>query len=393
MTSVAVIGVDGMPLSPVATGLLADAGLVVGSARLLARTPLPEGIATRTLDSVAGLGSVLAEHNGPIVLLASGDPGYFGVVRALRAKGVEPTVVPGLSCVQRAFARLGRPWDDVAVVSTHGRDLRPVLNVCRARSAVAVLTAPGAGPAELATGLRGWSRYLVIAEDLDGPGERLSTLPLSDVVGRAWREPNLVICLREPERSRGRPWLLGGEPTPPPGGWALAESDFDHRNGMITKFEVRAHVLSRLAPRPGTLVWDVGAGCGSVAVECARLGAAVLAVESDPAQCVRISANALRHQVDIRVVEGRAPAVLTDLPEPDAVFVGGGGLDVITTAAEVGASRLVVTLAALDRLPPTREALRAAGYTVEINQLSAARFAEGSRALVNPVLVLSATRP
>src|SRR5699024_10630607 len=107
------------------------------------------------------------------------------------------------------------------------------------------------------------------------------------------------------------------------------EDEFSHRDGVITESEVRAVALAKLAPRPGALVWDVGAGCGSVAVECARLGAAAIAVESDEAQTVRMITNAARHGVDVRVEEGEAPQALRQLPRPDAVFVGGGGSEVV----------------------------------------------------------------
>ncbi|MGH3605688.1 MAG: precorrin-6Y C5,15-methyltransferase (decarboxylating) subunit CbiT, partial [Pseudonocardiaceae bacterium] len=169
-------------------------------------------------------------------------------------------------------------------------------------------------------------------------------------------------------------------------------AEFSHRDGMITKSEVRALALARLAPGPGRLVWDLGAGSGSVGVECARLGAAVVAVERDPAQCARLMANASAHQVDVRRIEGQAPAVLAGLPEPDAVFVGGGGPDVVRAAAKAS-PRVVVALAALDRLAPCRTALRQAGHEVDGVQLAASRFAElpdGSvrLAATNPVLLL-----
>ena len=126
----------------------------------------------------------------------------------------------------------------------------------------------------------------------------------------------------------------GGQP-----GWALAEEAFEHRDSMVTKPEVRALALARLGPGPGLLVWDVGAGSGSVAVECARFGAAVIAVERDPAQCARVVANARRHGAEVRVVAGIAPEALDGLPDADAVFVGGGGLAVVSAvAARLGGS-------------------------------------------------------
>ena len=130
---------------------------------------------------------------------------------------------------------------------------------------------------------------------------------------------------------------------------------------MVTKPEVRALALARLAPRPGVLIWDVGAGSGSVAVECARFGAAVIAVERDPAQCARVAANARRHGADVRVVTGAAPEALDGLPDADAVFVGGGGLAVLTAVAARRPARIVVALAAVERVGQAAQVLGDAG--------------------------------
>jgi precorrin-6Y C5,15-methyltransferase (decarboxylating) len=299
--------------------------------------------------------------------------------------------------VAQLFARLGRSWDDVAVVSAHGRALAPAVNVCRARGAVAVLTAPGAGPAEIGAALDGWPRTLVVAEDLGGPGERLTTLPAAEAGGREWHPLNVVLCVREPDPVPVRGWFAGGEPVPPAGGWALPDDAFAHRAGMVTKAEVRAVVLARLAPRPGALVWDVGAGSGSVAVECARLGAAALAVERRADDAARVAENAAAHGVEVRVVAGEAPEALAGLPRPDAVFVGGGGPDVVAAAAAAGPDRVVAALAALDRIAPTRAALLAAGYAVDGVQLAASRLAplpDGAvrLAATNPITILWGTR-
>jgi precorrin-6Y C5,15-methyltransferase (decarboxylating) len=382
--SLTVIGLDGNPLPPGAAQALAGAQLVLGAAHHLAAVPVPAGaevLGPSELDRLVGTSAA--------VVLASGDPGFFGVVRALRQRGLQPVVWPARSSVSRAFARLGRSWDDVVVVSAHGsgRSLRRALNICRARPAVAVLTGPGAGAGEVSAGLAGWRRSVLVAEDLDGPQERVRRF-----AGGPVRDPHLVLTLADEHAVPSRGWIAGGEPVPPEAGWALDEAEFSHRDGMITKAEVRALVLARLAPGPGRLVWDVGAGSGSVGVECARLGAAVIAVERDSAQCARLVANASAHRVDVRLVEGQAPAVLEELPEPDAVFVGGGGPAVVRAAARA-APRVVVALAAVDRLAPCRTALRAEGHEVDGVQLTTSRFVElpgGSLRLAatNPVLVL-----
>jgi precorrin-6Y C5,15-methyltransferase (decarboxylating) len=366
---------------------LAGAEVVVGARRHLAAVALPDGVERIELGAVE---PALDRIRGrAAVVLASGDPGFFGIVRLLRERGHHPTVRPAPSSVATLFARLGRSWDDVAVVSAHGRSLGPAVNVCRARPAVAVLTAPGAGPAEIGAALHGWPRRLVVAEDLGGPGERLVMVPAAEAAARDWDPLNVVLCLRDPEAVPPRGWCAGGEPVPAPGGWALPDDAFAHRAGMVTKAEVRAVALAHLGPRPGELIWDVGAGSGSVAVECGRFGAAVLAVERRPDDAERIAANAARFGVEVRVVCGEAPAALAGLPRPDAVFVGGGGPDVVAAAAAAGPARIVVALAALDRIGPTRAVLRAGGYAVEGTQLAASRLA----ALPDGAVRLAATNP
>jgi precorrin-6Y C5,15-methyltransferase (decarboxylating) len=183
-------------------------------------------------------------------------------------------------------------------------------------------------------------------------------------------------------------WLAG--PQPGPAGWALPETAFGHRDSMITKAEVRAWVLARLGPRLGDLVWDVGAGSGAVAVECARFGAAVLAVERDPSACATIRANAAAHEVEIAVVEAVAPQGLADLPDPDTAFVGGGGLDVLRACIARRPARLVAAFAALERVGPALAALSSAGYRAEGVSLQANRLTplpDGTHRLVatNPV--------
>jgi precorrin-6B C5,15-methyltransferase / cobalt-precorrin-6B C5,C15-methyltransferase len=379
--SLTVIGLDGGPLPPSAAQALADAQVVVGAPHQLAAVAVP---ASATVLGPAKLDEL--PDTSAAVVLASGDPGFFGIVRSLRSRGLRPVVLPARSSVARAFALLGRSWDDVAVVSAHDRSLRCALNVCRAHPAVAVLTGPEAGAAQIAAGLVGWHRSVFVAEDLGGPHEQVRRFD-----GQV-SDPHVVLCLSDEHAVPARGWIAGGEPTPPALGWALDEAEFSHRAGMITKSEVRALALARLAPGPGRLVWDLGAGSGSVGIECARLGAAVVAVERDSAQCTRLVANAYIHSVDLRVIEGEAPAVLDELPEPDAVFVGGGGPSVVAAAAQA-APRVVVALAALDRVAPCRAALRDAGHHVEGVQLAASRFAElpdGTVRLTaaNPVLLL-----
>ncbi|HEY0639762.1 MAG TPA: SAM-dependent methyltransferase [Pseudonocardiaceae bacterium] len=393
---VTVIGLDGTELTTHALKALQEATLLIGADRH--SWSLPEGAATvrrRPLRDVEGMVDDLRRHDGPAVVLAGGDPGFFGLVRDLRAAGIRPRVLPAPGPVQRLCAAVGRPWDDVTVVDATA-DLRAAINVCRARSAVAVLTGPGAGPAELAVGLHGWERTLVIAEDLGGPGERTTTVDAERAAGLPWQQPNLVLCLRDEKAVPPAGWYVGGEPSPPPGGWGLPLTAFSHRDGALAAPEVRAVVLAKLAPRPGTLVWDVGAGSGAIGVECARLGSAVLAVEREPGQVVRIMANAAAYGVDVCVIEDSAPGAFGMLPDPDAIFVGGGGPGVVGACAATGARRVVVLLHALEDFADCREILHGNGFTVDGCQLLVARFADAGRntrlAASSPVFLLCGTR-
>jgi precorrin-6Y C5,15-methyltransferase (decarboxylating) len=384
--TVTVIGCDGRPLGPGATNALAEARTVIGAPRHLSAAPIPETAERIELKHLDEALDALGQSPGPVVVLASGDPGFFGVVRALRARGIMPYVIPAVSSVALAFARIGLDWDDALVVSAHGRDPRKALAAALAHPKAAILTAPGTAR-DLASELQANGKTVYAAELLGTPGERVA-----EAAGRDLADPNILIAL-DPDDAPGEPRWLAGHPGVPDG-WALPEDAFEHRDSMITKPEVRALVLARLGPAPGRTIWDVGAGSGSVAVECARFGAWVIAIESDPAQCEKIGRNAERHHVRLRVHQGRAPEALIGLPPADAVFAGGGDHAVLAAAIQhADPQRIVVTLAAVDRVAETAALLNHHRYQAEGVQLQASRLTPlpgGNHRLAaqNPVFVL-----
>jgi precorrin-6Y C5,15-methyltransferase (decarboxylating) len=437
--TVTVIGCDGSALTPAASAALAGASVVAGARRHLVSVTVPpaaERIVIQHLDTAL---DAICAARAPAAVLASGDPGFFGIVRALRARGVTPVVIPAVSSVALAFARLGLDWTDALVLSAHGRAAGPVLAAALAHPKAAILT----GPPEAATGqlrsaLLAAGRTVYAAERLGAPGERVRNLARHSAPEVT--DPHVLISLAGPEPAPSAPEPAPSAPEPAPGGlapapsglapapalpepvspaaaaarpaaapgpaswlaghqgapagWALPEADFEHRDSMITKAEVRALVLARLGPGPGRTIWDVGAGSGSVAVECARFGAWAIAVESDEDQCGRIRRNAAAHGVLLQVVAGRAPDVLAGLPAPDAVFAGGGDDDVLAAAVKAGQpGRLVVTLVSVDRVRGVCEMLAGSGYEVNGTQVQAARLAGlpgGSLRLAaaNPVFVI-----
>jgi precorrin-6B C5,15-methyltransferase / cobalt-precorrin-6B C5,C15-methyltransferase len=385
-----VIGMDGRSLEEGALLTVETAVLVAGAQRHLDALGVPFE-RRRALGPIDPVLDEFSQTDETTVILASGDPGFFGINRRLRVRGDLALTIPAMSSVTQAFGFAGLSWDDAVIVSTHGRDLRPALNVIRANPKVGVLTGPGAGPAEIGAALAARpntaARQIIVGCDFGGPDERVEYSSPAEAARRTWDDPNVVIILDLNAPNGDRGWLAGHQGAPSV--WALPETAFEHRDSMITKAEVRALVLAHLAPRIGTCVWDIGAGSGSVAIECARFGAAAVTIERDPAACALIAANADRHGVYVDVVNDEAPTGLTDLPPPDSIFVGGGGLDVLRAALTYQPERVVITLAAIDRVGEARTALAEAGLTVDGVQLQASRLAP----LPGDALRLQATNP
>jgi precorrin-6Y C5,15-methyltransferase (decarboxylating) len=377
MTDITVLGIDGSPIGLGARVLLEGAEFVVGGWRhLLSLGIEPEravvfrGDLSKALDRIE-------KADGRVVVLASGDPGFFGIVRLLAERfGSEDLLVfPAVSPVSEAFALAGLPWDDAVIVSAHGRDPRRAVNVCRAYPKVAVLTSPEFGPAELAQALDGLGRAFLVAEKRGEPGGRVYKGSAGDVATMEWEDPNVVVVYDTARAVGGKAWI-SAHPNADRHGWALSETEFEHRSSMITKSETRALVLARLGPGPGDLIWDVGAGSGAVAIECARFGAAAFAIERDGESCRRIRQNAARHGAYVQVVEGEAPAALQDLPEPDAVFVGGTGKnfeEILEFVAAQACRCIVLTLVTLERVVPAEKILEDCGLDVETIFLQTSR--------------------
>ena len=369
---VTVIGWDGSPLTAVARAALGAATLVAGAAHHLALPEVPPAAERIRLGSVTLAARRIAQHRGTAVVLADGDPGFFGVVRTLRAPeyGLEVEVVPAVSSVAAAFARAGMPWDDAQIVVAHSRDLRRAVNVCRAHPKVAVLTSPGAGPAELALLLDGVHRTCVICEDLGTERERVTVLTSDKVADHVWRDPNVVIVVGGSPAgaaAQGTGWLAGHEVGHPPGppGWGLPARAYGGALGEGESVQLRTAQLARLGPGMGDLVWDIGSGSGAAAVEAARFGAAVIAVDADLDACDRAAALARRHGVQLQAVQGRAPQILEDLPEPDVVRIGAGGVAVVTACAARRPERIVTHAATRDEAEELGRALADGGYEVE----------------------------
>jgi precorrin-6Y C5,15-methyltransferase (decarboxylating) len=399
---VAVVGLlGGVPYGAAAARALAAADVVVGSDRQVAETEgLPAG-AERVrlagpLDGVLDAVAARRAAGRRVCVLASGDPGFFGIVRALGERlGPERLAVhPAPSSVAVAFARLGLSWDDAAVVSAHGRPLDAALRAAARARKVAVLTSPDNPPEAVGKALQAGGADIAavaVVSRIGDAAERVHRLDLDGLAGGSFDPMSVVLLLREPPAAT----RAAGDPGPGLA-WGLPEAEFAHRGGMITKSEVRAVALGKLALPPAGVLWDVGAGSGSVAVECARLapGLDVVAVERDPDQAARVRANAAAHGVAVTVVEGRAPEVLAGLPDPDRVFVGGGGLDVLDAALARlrPGGTVVANYTLMDRAVAAHRRL---GHLVQLNVARGAPIGALGVRLVpeNPVFVCWGPEP
>ncbi|MEV5560945.1 SAM-dependent methyltransferase [Nonomuraea wenchangensis] len=386
---ITVVGWDGAELPPAALDRLREAALVVGPDALLGRLTLnaatvADGALLQALDDH------LENGDGPAVVLAEGDPGFFGVVRTLRARGIKPDVLPATSLVTRAFACAGLNWEDALVVAPAGpHQLGRAVNACRAHPKVALLVAPGVGPAEIARELAPTTpRALIVCEDLGGPDQRVTHSRMGEATTRPWKDPDVVLVLDPLHQAKEPGWVAGAQPGPAE--WALP-----FEGGGLPP-EVRAYVLAKLGPRLGDLVWDVGAGVGEIAVECARHGAAVVAVEREEANCARLRANVLAHGVKVALTRGQAPPALEPLPDPDAVYVGGGGADVVAACAARRPRSLVCALRTVEQVSAVLDRLREHGYRGTGTQIIASALTvnpDGTHRLAaaDPVFVVHAT--
>ena len=315
------LGEDG-EISPAARARLSQAALVVGGARHLAligetpgeRLPWPSPLQD-------AFPRILARRGENVCVLASGDPFFYGV-GSLLARELEPDEFesfPQPSAFSLAASRLGWALQDCVLLTLHGRALERIIPHLQPGARVLALSWDGETPAKLASLLCGrglGESRLTVLEAMGGPRERRRSATAWEFDGRGV-DPLNTLALEVAETIGARV---------PPRAPGLPDDWFEH-DGQITKREMRALTISALAPRPRQLLWDVGAGSGSIAIEWLLCDATLqaVAVERDPERAARVAGNAAALGVpQLRVVEGAAPAALAGLPAPDAAFLGGG---------------------------------------------------------------------
>ncbi len=320
------LGEDGLDgLTPAARRLLFSAELVVGGKRhlaLIGDTPAEKLAWPSPLTDA--FPAILARRGRPVAVLASGDPFSYGV-GSLLARHVPPNeyvTLPAPSAFSMAAARVGWAVQDCALVTLHGRAFEKIVPHLQPGRRILVLSWDGTTPARLADHLvaNGMGRSkLIVLEAMGGARERVVSSLAKDFA-RSDLDPLNTVAIEVVADANARILPLAA---------GIPDSFFEN-DGQITKREIRATTLSKLAPRHGELLWDIGAGTGSISIEwmLASPGNRAIAIEPRPDRLARVARNAALFGVpDLVTIEGSAPAALEGLPTPNAVFLGGGGVD------------------------------------------------------------------
>ncbi|CCH48943.1 bifunctional cobalt-precorrin-7 (C(5))-methyltransferase/cobalt-precorrin-6B (C(15))-methyltransferase [Pseudodesulfovibrio piezophilus] len=411
MEPVRIIGLTpgSLEMSSTALAALDNADLVVGGKRLLAAgLSASTGNKARQLPIAGPLPPILetiretAQSGGKVVVLADGDPLFFGIGKRLGDElGRENLLVePNLSTMQLASARLGLPWQEMDFVSLHGRDdFSPLYAALVRADLVAVFTDAINTPAEVARALlvRGADCFsMTVLEDIGAPQERIRALALPETWGMDFSSLNLVILERQypPEIEL----TLG-----------IPDHYYLHQKNLITKLPVRAAGLAYLGVTPHSTVWDLGAGSGSVSIEASHLArrGRVFAVERNKTRAAMIRENIRRTGAWlVDTILGSVPDCLVDLPDPDRIFIGGGlggHANQETLLLKVACERLkpqgrlVAHTILLDSLHTAKDHFQKLGWHFGVTQLQASSTDSLAGDLrfkaQNPVFIIWAEKP
>lgn len=402
------IGDDGLEAMPATVRqVIADAEVLLGTESTLALVPKSKAERHTISTDLNQLVDTLEKNSGRrTALLVYGDPMFYGLARYVcdRLGKDRFVVVPHVSSMQLAFARVMESWEEAYLTDLAKHPLDAVVEKIRSAQKVGLFTTDQCAPADVARALlaRHIDYFTVyVCENLGARDERVTRGTLAEIAGQQFSPLNVMILIRDPnapDRPReavGR--RLFGNPDE-----AFLQSQ--PKQGLLTPAEVRAIALAQMDIAPSSIVWDIGAGSGSVSIEAAQMAAdgAVYAVEMDPEEHNLICQNADRfHVSNVNAVLGRAPDIFDELPDPDAVFVAGAGREVtrISLAAYQRlrpAGRLVVNTTSVDHLMELRETLRAHSSNVHVWMINLARGTDQLDRLsfepVKPSFLLAVTK-
>lgn len=331
----------------------------------------PSMLVEEDADTVSRRAASASREGVAACILASGDPGFFGIVRSL-LKVMDRRylrILPAPSSVSLAFARLAMGWEDAVVVTLEEQTLADAIRAVRLAHKAAVLTSAVSPPEMIGLALESTHSavdMVAVCSRLGCTDESVDIVNLHALATGTW-DPCSVVILVGPA---GRPIAGWGGPDSglKPLSWGLPDNAYIHERGMVTEAETRAVVLGKLALPATGVLWDVGAGTGAIAIEAAMLcpDLTVFAIEERELEAARITQHAAGFNVNIRLVHGKAPLAFRGLPDPDRVFVGGGGIAVLEAAlARLSpGGRMAATFKALDHAAGAADRL---GHLIQVS--------------------------
>ena len=400
-----IIGIapEGISSLSAATRRIIERGeLIFGGERILRMLP-PDGKKKITVKNNLNEITNLIKANSGIkrmVVLASGDPGFFGIARYLTAKLGKDAVeiIPNVSAMQTAFARIKESWEDAVFASTHSRPIEDIVNTVRTNHKIGILTDNKHTPSAIAEvllkhGVDGYRAY--VCQNLGEKGEKVTEADLRTLPGKKFPPLNILILIKKTSRKShtAQPRLLG-----------ILDAEFYQRKpkeGLITKQEVRAVSLAKMGLTDESIVWDIGAGSGAISIEASFLTTkgSVYAIEKNDADVAIIKKNIRKFQAtNVQVFQTFAPDNLDKLPDPTAVFIGGSGgrmAEIIKTVSSRlrPGGHVVVNIVALENLNTVINTLKANGFLPEVVSVNIARSTEivnmNRLEALNPVFVVS----
>jgi precorrin-6B C5,15-methyltransferase / cobalt-precorrin-6B C5,C15-methyltransferase len=395
------VGVCFSDLSRKCLDIIHDADILVGGRRQLKWFDSHHG---KKREIVAPLSRVIEDirtwmEHKKVVVLASGDPLFFGIGQTLiQAIGENNVCIyPNISTMAACFSRLKMPWKQAVVVSLHGKDHTTELShALRSKKPVFIFTDSKHNPAWIGefihrTASCEWCMW--VFERLGEADERILNISPEKAVGMQFNEPNAVVLISKLPKKSIYPLHIGA-----PEHW------YEHERGLITKAEVRAVTLSKLRLLPDHILWDLGSGSGSVAIEAAIFvtKGQIVAVEQNNERVTQIRINSEKFGVNhIRIVHAKFPEEILDLPAPNRVFIGGGGKDLNHMLEAVSQKllpqgRVVVNTVILETMASAMATLGKLGFTTDVVQVQVSHgetMLSGTRfAAKNPIWIISAER-
>ncbi|MBI5212788.1 MAG: precorrin-6y C5,15-methyltransferase (decarboxylating) subunit CbiE [Nitrospirae bacterium] len=409
MNKIYVIGIGYKPLEKRAQEIISNSSVILASNRL---SEVFKGydefeavkdrvkVINNVDETINFIKSKISNLN-QIILLASGDPTFFGIGRrAVREFGRDAVeIISDLSCIQIAFSRIKESWDDAFLMSLHGGpdpekrrrlpyETNDIPSLLQKYNKIAVLTDKENNPSEIAKVLLQSEIIIYVCEKLGYEDERITEGTPQEIAKMSFSSPNVVI-IKQSE--------AGFQPSPIPFG--LKENELAHSRGLITKDEVRAITIHKLRLPQKGVFWDIGAGSGSVSIEAARLypELKVFSIEKDEEQIDHIKENKGRFNAsNIEIVKGEAPDVLNGLPLPDRVFIGGSGerlKEIMDYVIETKVKLIVVNAATIETMNDAVECFENHGYNIAISEISVSRAKTiaGKRHMsaLNPVFIIT----